>query len=129
VQSQADGRNREEVHRPQISNLNICTPDQTDKASAATCLIDAETVRLDGTEIIVPPDLIDFEYAVRGGLCGDGIVNNLNEECDVPDDSACPGQCGTAVTPDGYFACLCKTKPRMVTSEHTDADTDNGWQA
>ncbi len=84
-------------------------------------------MRLDGTEIIVPPDLIDFEYAVRGGLCGDGIVNNLNEECDAPDDSACPGQCGTAVTPDGYFACLCKTKPRMVISEHTDADTDNGW--
>jgi hypothetical protein len=112
----------------QITNLKICTPDQTDAASAATCLIDSQTVLLDGPEIIVPPDLIDYEYAVRGGLCGDNIVNNLNEECDGPDAAACPGQCGTATDPDGYFACLCKTKPRMVISEHSDADTDNGWK-
>lgn len=111
----------------QISALKICTPDQTDTAGAATCLISAATTLLDGPEIIVPPDAIDYEYAVRGGLCGDNVVNNLNEECDGPDDSACPGQCGTAETPDGFFACLCKTKPRMVVVEHTNADTDNGW--
>jgi hypothetical protein len=29
--------------------------------------------------------------------------------------------------PDGFFACLCKTKNRMVVAEHADADTDNGW--
>lgn len=111
----------------QIAGLKVCTPDQTDAAAAATCLIDAITVKLDGPEITVPPDLVDYEYAVRGGLCGDGIVNNLNEECDGTDDSACPGQCGTAVDPDGYFACLCKTKHRMVISESANADTDNGW--
>lgn len=111
----------------QITSLKICTPDQTDAAGAATCLVDGETVLLDGPEIIVPPDIIDYEYAVRGGLCGDNVVNNLNEECDGPDDSACPGQCGTATTPDGFFACLCKTKPRMVIDEHSNADTDNGW--
>lgn len=111
----------------QISTLKVCTPDQTDAAAAATCLNTATNVLLDGPEIIVPPDVIDYEYAVRGGLCGDNVVNNLNEECDGPDDSACPGQCGTAETPDGFFACLCKTKPRMVVIEHTNADTDNGW--
>ncbi len=111
----------------QIQTLKVCTPDQSDAASAASCLIDAITVRLDGPEIAVPPDLIDYEYAVRGGLCGDNVVNNLNEECDGTDDSACPGQCGTAENPDGFFACLCKTKPRMVIVEHANADTDNGW--
>ncbi|MCC6849510.1 MAG: hypothetical protein IT294_13495 [Deltaproteobacteria bacterium] len=112
---------------PQVSTLKVCTPDQTDAAGAATCLIDATTVLTDGPEIIVPPDLVDYEYATRGGLCGDNVVNNLNEECDGPDDSACPGQCGTATTPDGFFACLCKTKPRMVVIEDANADVDNGW--
>ncbi|MCC6764932.1 MAG: hypothetical protein IT293_09740 [Deltaproteobacteria bacterium] len=113
----------------QVSTLKVCTPDQTDAASAATCLVDQATVSLDGTEITVPPDLIDYEYAVRGGLCGDNVVNNLNEECDGIDDSVCPGQCGTPTTPDGFFACLCKTKPRMVIEEWADvgSDTDNGW--
>jgi hypothetical protein len=112
----------------QISTLKVCTPDQTTVAGAATCLIDAQRVLIDSNSIIVPADLIDFEYAVRGGLCGDNVVNNLNEECDGPDDSACPGECGTAETPDGFFACLCKTKPRMLVKEHADADTDNGWK-
>lgn len=112
---------------PQITTLKVCTPDQTDAAGAASCLNTATNVLLDGPEIIVPPDAIDYEYAVRGGLCGDNVVNNLNEECDGPDDSACPGQCGTAEIPDGFFACLCKTKPRMVVIEHANADTDNGW--
>ncbi len=111
----------------QVASLKICTPDQADAGSAASCLISSETVLLDGPEIAVPPDLIDYEYATRGGLCGDNVVNNLNEECDGTDDSACPGQCGTASDPDGFFACLCKNKPRMVVDEHANADTDNGW--
>ncbi len=112
----------------QIGTLKVCNPDQPDVASSVSCVIDALTVKIDGPEIIVPPDLIDYQYAVRGGLCGDLVVNNLNEECDGPDDSACPGQCGTAEVPDGLFACLCKTKPRMVTFEHANADTDNGFR-
>ena len=112
----------------QISTLKVCTPDQASAATAATCLIDATTTKLDGPEIAVPPDVIDYEYAVRGGLCGDNVVNNLNEECDGTDDTACPGQCGTASIPNGFFACLCKTKPRMVVAESAiGADTDNGW--
>lgn len=108
-------------------SLGICTPDQTSAAGAATCLADEHAVRIDGPAIDVPPDLIDYEYAVRGGLCGDGVVNSLAEECDGSDDSACPGACGTALSPNGYFACLCTTKPRMRVVEHADADTDNGW--
>ncbi|MAG44466.1 hypothetical protein CL633_01090 [bacterium] len=29
------------------------------------------------------------------GVCGDNIVNQINEECDGKDDNACPGQCDT----------------------------------
>jgi len=111
----------------QITDLKVCTPDQTDAASAATCLITAQDVMIDTPSIDVPADLIDYEYATRGGLCGDLIVNHPNEECDGPDDSACPGLCGTAAIPDGFFACLCKDKPRMVVANDADADTDNGW--
>ena len=110
----------------QIANLKVCTPDQTSDTAASTCLDDAHTLLVDGPRIDVPPDLIDFEFA-RPGVCGDNVVNNLDEECDGTDDSACPGQCGTAFEPNGDFACLCKTKPRMWVYEHADADTDNGW--
>lgn len=113
----------------QITDLKICTPDQTSEAAAATCLINEHTVRTDGTQIAVPPDLIDYEFVARGGLCGDNVINSLNEECDGTDDAACPGQCGTAVIPDGHFACLCKNKTRLVVVEHANADTDNGWMA
>lgn len=111
----------------QITDLKVCTPDQTDAGAAATCLIDAQRLEIDTPAINVPADLIDYEYATRGGLCGDNIVNHPNEECDGPDDSACPGECGTPEVPDGFFACLCKTKPRMVIVHDADADTDNGW--
>lgn len=111
----------------QIGSLKVCTLDSGTAEEAAACLIDAHTVRVDGPEITVPLDLVDYEYANRGGACGDNIINNLNEECDGTDDDACPGQCGTAAVPDGFFACLCKTKPRMVILEHANADTDNGW--
>jgi hypothetical protein len=111
----------------QITDLKVCTPDQTDAGSAATCLINAQDLLIDTPAIDVPADVIDYEYATRGGLCGDLIVNHPNEECDGPDDSACPGLCGTASVPDGFFACLCKDKPRMVVVHDADADTDNGW--
>ncbi|MEO6028791.1 MAG: hypothetical protein ABIR79_18150 [Candidatus Binatia bacterium] len=112
---------------PQIASLKVCTPDQPNAASAATCLTDTHTDLTDGPEIAAPADLIDYVFAARGGVCGDNIVNNLNEECDGTDDSGCPGLCGTPLTPDGFFACLCKDKPRLVVAEHSDADTDNGW--
>jgi len=111
----------------QITDLKVCTPDQTDSMTAATCLIEAQELLIDTPAIDVAADLIDYEYATRGGLCGDDIVNHPNEECDGSDDSACPGQCGTPEFPDGYFACLCKTHPRMVVVNDAEADIDNGW--
>jgi hypothetical protein len=111
-----------------IATLKVCSPDQTTVAGAASCLISTQEPLIDSPSIIIPPDVIDYEYNVRGGLCGDNVVNSLDEECDGPDDSACPGQCGTTEFPDGFFACLCKTKHRMVIVEHADADTDNGWK-
>jgi hypothetical protein len=110
-----------------VANLAVCTPDTSAVDDAGTCLVDAHTVLIDGPAIDVPADLIDYEYAVRGGLCGDGVVNNLAEECDGNDDAACPGACGAALEPDGYFACVCTDTPRLRVVEHRDADTDNGW--
>ncbi len=111
----------------QAASLKLCDPDQATVPQAASCLVDAHVVLIDGPRIDVPPDLIDYEYAVRGGVCGDGVVNNLNEECDGADDTACPGACGSPAVPDGYFACLCKNTPRLRIVEHDSADTDNGW--
>ncbi len=109
------------------ASLALCTPDATTADDAIACLIGRHTVLTDGPAIDVPVDLIDYQYAVRGGLCGDGVVNNLGEECDGADDDACPGMCGAAIQPNGYFACLCTTKPRLRIVEHRNADTDNGW--
>jgi hypothetical protein len=55
--------------------------------------------------------------------CGDGI-HALGEECDGPDDSACPGACGAA---NGFFPCLCQDIPRQRVVEHANADLDHGW--
>ena len=111
----------------QIASLGVCEPSQASAPAAASCLIDAHLLLTDGPAIDVPPDLIDYQYAVRGGVCGDGVVNNVAEECDGADDGACPGACGPATEPHGYFACLCTTTPRIRVVEHADADTDNGW--
>ncbi|MCC6848985.1 MAG: hypothetical protein IT294_10835 [Deltaproteobacteria bacterium] len=110
-----------------VASLAVCTPNATTAEGAADCLVEGHGVRIDGPAIDVPPDLIDYEYAVRGGLCGDGIRNSLAEECDGGDDGACPGMCGPALDPDGFFACLCMDKPRIRVVEHRAADTDNGW--
>lgn len=111
----------------QIASLAVCEPNQASLSAGLPCLIDAHLLLTDGPAIDVPPDLVDYQYAVRGGLCGDGVVNNVAEECDGADDDACPGACGTARDPDGYFACLCTTTPRIRVVEHANADTDNGW--
>ncbi len=110
-----------------VAALDVCTPDATTAVAAGQCLVNTQSALIDGPAIDVPPDLIDFQFAVRGGLCGDGIVDNLAEECDGDDDAACPGACGTTLEPDGYFACLCTTIPRIRVVEHGDSDTDNGW--
>jgi len=144
----------------QTTNLQLCAPDDgsiANTAQAAHCEHEEHMVRTDGPAKDVPADLIDYEFATRGGACGDGVVNSLDEECDgtcpggtcnngthrcvggdddgkLCDDSACPGQCGTATDPNGFFACLCKTPPAGATWEHrlrivdhVNADFDEGW--
>jgi hypothetical protein len=126
-QSKLDAAIADRCTDEQAASLKLCAPDQPTASTAASCIVAAHKLLIDGPHIDVPPDLVDYEFAVRGGLCGDGTVNNLAEECDGDDDDACPGACGTATVPDGFFACLCKTKPRMRIVEHAEADTDNGW--
>ncbi len=117
----------------QVDALKVCEPDQDNVNDAAECVVNAHVRRADSVEPTDPPDLIDYEYA-DPGICGDGIINTLDEECDGASDAACPGQCGSALEPDGYFACLCKTPPagaawqkRERIVEHANADLDNGW--
>lgn len=110
----------------QAVTLKACTPDQTLASDAADCVVDTHRRRTDSVEATDPTDLVDYEYA-DPGLCGDNQVNSLDEECDGTDDGACPGQCGTAEVPDGFFACLCKTNPRERVVEHSNADLDEGW--
>jgi cysteine-rich repeat protein len=37
-------------------------------------------------------------------ICGDGVVNQPSEQCDPPDDDACPGQC---TLPGQPLECMC----------------------
>jgi len=108
------------------ASLKACTPDQTSASDAAECLVDAVLDSTDSLDRGAPADLVDYELA-DPPLCGDNRVNRLDEECDGTDAAACPGQCGTPETPDGYFACLCTSKPRQLVVEHANADLDLGW--
>ena len=108
----------------QIVDLKACTPDQTTAAGAATCEALAHQLAADNPAQ-APLDVIDFQFATPAS-CGDGRVNEFNEECDLngSGDAACPGQCGD---PAGLFACLCENIPRQRVIEHANADLDNGW--
>jgi len=115
--------------------LNKCTPGDLDTLDVCEpppmapppmddveCIIDTHRDAAD-TPDPTQSDLIDFEYAAPP-LCGDGVRNVLEEECDRDDDGDCPGQCGA---PEDDFPCLCLTTPRQRVIEHADADLDNGW--
>lgn len=106
----------------QIQALHVCNPDATTRAGAAACVITAHHNAADDPTI-TESTLIDFEYAAQP-VCGDGVINTLDEECDLTDDAACSGQCGS---PASQFACLCLTKKRERVIEHKEADLDNGW--
>ncbi|HEY2386099.1 MAG TPA: hypothetical protein VGK30_03995 [Candidatus Binatia bacterium] len=107
----------------QIVQLDVCNPNATTAAAAAACVVSTHTLAADNSAVDAS-DLIDFEYAAPA-ICGDGTKNQLNEECDGSDDSACPTLCGD---PSGSFACLCLNIPRERVIEHSaGADLDNGW--
>lgn len=97
-----------------------------DPTCVADCIIQSHEA-----EISEPAagDLIDYEYPQPPPpplptVCGDGVKNQLDEECDASDASACPGLCGA---PASDFDCLCTNKPRQRVIEHTGSDLDNGW--
>jgi hypothetical protein len=64
--------------------------------------------------------------------CGDNLVNQLpnpflllGEECDGPDDGACPGQC---LPPGDLFECTCGNRPRLrFFASSEGSETDAGW--
>ena len=101
------------MQRAQIASLKVCTPDQTDAAAAAACLIADETVRTDGPEITVPrrSDRLRVRRARR---------DLRRQRRQQPQRRVrrsrrrrLPRAVRHRAAPDGFFACLCKTKPRM----------------
>lgn len=106
----------------QILALDVCNPDATTLLEAQDCLIATHGAAADDPDPIAS-DLIDFEYATQA-VCGDNILNSLDEECDGTEDAACVGNCGA---PDGNFPCLCLDKQRERVIEHSNSDLDNGW--
>jgi hypothetical protein len=103
--------------------IQACEPDQATGTAAATCEISAHQTLADNPDVSAAFDFLDYEYAQRAA-CGDNHKNRPSEECDGTDDSACPGECGTA---NGFFPCLCESVPRTRVIEHANADLDNGW--
>jgi len=119
---------------PDIQALDVCAPVcvpvcATTVLEAQNCIIKTHGDAVDTTDPNAI-DLIDIEYAAQP-ICGDGVRNSLQEECDGSDDADCPGQCGSPTgvfgTPSGSFACLCLDIPRQRIIEHAAADLDNGW--
>jgi hypothetical protein len=96
-----------------------------DADCVVACLIDShgnEMCNADATAT----DLIDFQYPPPPPppSCGNGIRDQLEEECDGSDDVRCPTLCGTS---NSDFPCLCLDKPRERVIEHIDTDLDTGW--
>jgi hypothetical protein len=106
-----------------IANLDACNPPADTLPDLQDCIIQTHGDAADSPDPTKPADLIDFEYATPS-ICGDGVVNDINEECDGTDDALCPGLCGS---PTGFFACLCLDKKRERVIEHSNSDLDNGW--
>ncbi len=94
----------------------------TTVTEAQDCVINTHETQISSSDVTFI-DLLDIEYAAQP-FCGDGVKNQLDEECDGSDDTDCPGQCGAA---DGDFACLCLNIPRQAVVEHANSDLDNGW--
>lgn len=111
-----------------VQNTGICGNSECtafcgtcDATCAANCIIATHGDAADDVAID-SADLIDFEYATAP-VCGDGVRNTLDEECDGA-DNPCPGACGL---PTSHFPCLCLDTVRERVVEHKEADLDNGW--
>jgi len=76
-----------------------CTASVTNANTLADCIVCvAEAAIGDFTKLVFPNPI------EPGGVCGDGQTGT-GEECDPPDDAACPGRCGAPGEPD---ACECQ---------------------
>ncbi len=107
-----------------LVGLGLCGDVHITIGDPTDCLVARLRALVDGPDVSQPPDLIDYEYA-EPRVCGDHRRNRAAEECDGPDDEACPGQCGA---PYGPFPCLCQNLPRQRVVEHADADLDLAFE-
>jgi hypothetical protein len=74
--------------------VRVGTPGTTSNVGAAAFCIPATSgTAINQTAGLPGPGAITFPNAVSAVLCGDGIVNQVREECDGGDDANCPGAC------------------------------------
>ena len=104
-----------------IAALSPCGGTVATTEALADCIADAHIDAADAPTTIGSHALINLQFPPPRTFCGDEQVNGLGEECDGPDDDACPGLCGT----DGLFACRCAT-PRAGLTLVTSS-LDYGW--
>ena len=95
-----------------------CTASVTDAGSLADCVVCFAEASLGDFMNLVFPDPPE-----PGGICGDGLTGT-SEECDPPEDDACPGRCGA---PGGPDACECQPVEScsFVTQPPGTCTTDN----
>jgi hypothetical protein len=69
-------------------------PSTTSNLLAATVCVPATGgAAIDATAGLPGPTALTFPATVTATLCGDGINNRAQEECDGADDTNCPGAC------------------------------------
>jgi hypothetical protein len=123
-----------------IQQLDLCLQGPggvVSTADAIDCLLPAVREITDSNtspseRTYVSSTLIEAAYPPAPS-CGDGAVNQvpddfflLGEECDLDDDSACPGAC---FAPGDLYQCTCDGNEKRVRfrADGFAADLDNGW--
>jgi hypothetical protein len=126
----------------QILELDLCDAGVgaiADVSTAQDCVSDAinelaDSALLPANRTYSSASMIEAAYPPQP-ICGDDVVNQgpttilpVGEECDGPDDTACPGACAP---PGDVFECTCTTIPRARLFANyfgnTFTDTDAGW--
>jgi hypothetical protein len=123
-----------------IQELDLCLQGPggvVSKNDAIDCLIPAveqitDTNIAPADRAYAPSTMVEAAYP-PSPACGDGAVNQvpndfflLGEECDLLDDSACPGNC---FAPGDVYQCTCAGNEKRVRfrADGFTADLDNGW--
>ena len=65
----------------------------TDTLVATFCVAETGSSTINTVAGLPGPGAISIPNTVDARLCGDGVVNRTQEECDRGDDSNCPGSC------------------------------------